>query len=172
MRNLLSYIECDQEALVSYYLHIWHASHMTGTLALTPPHVPPLCIDGMQLGVYRLSVLAKTVPTVVHKACLAAGERSSVRRRAKAMGTAMSAHFERLQRQPEAYGLMGLGEVFEMREDCLREFRFYDIHACASLSSVGQAPNPEWVALLPIGSRHMYQVVEGRYNVIYRCVAF
>lgn len=52
------------------------------------------------------------------------------------MGTAMSAHFERLQQQPEAYGLMGLAEVFEMREECLREFRFYDIHAYASLRHI------------------------------------
>lgn len=90
---------------------------------------------------FWLTTLAKTVPTVVAKACLAAGERQSVRRRAHAMGKALAAHLERLRSHPEAYGLLGLAEVFEMREDCLREFRFYDIHAC------GPAPLP--LSILP-----------------------
>lgn len=115
-----------------------------GVLHYTPGLMPfPLLADPMHYNAdtydlrdpeereFWLSALAKTVPTVVAKACLAAGERQSVRRRAQAMGKALAAHLERLRSHPEAYGLLGLSEVFEMREDCLREFRFYDIHACA-----------------------------------------
>lgn len=113
-----------------------------GVLHYSPGLVPfPLLADPMHYNAdtydlrdpeereFWLSTLAKTVPTVVAKACLAAGERQSVRRRAQAMGKALAAHLERLRSHPEAYGLLGLSEVFEMREDCLREFRFYDIHA-------------------------------------------
>lgn len=115
-----------------------------GVLHYSPGHEPfPLLADPAHYNAdtydlrdpeereFWLSTLASTVPTVVAKACGAAGERGSVRRRAQAMGKALAAHLERLRSHPEAYGLLGLAEVFEMREDCLREFRFYDIHACA-----------------------------------------
>ena len=34
----------------------------------------------------------------------------------------------RLQVSPASYGKIGLGELFEMREECLREFGFTDVY--------------------------------------------
>jgi hypothetical protein len=81
---------------------------------------------------FWLSLLAANVPSVVEKACLSGGaKQATVERRAKAMGSALTMHFERLKSQPELYGPMGLSEIFDLREACLREFKFQDIHMCA-----------------------------------------
>jgi hypothetical protein len=75
------------------------------------------------------------VPQVVEKAIgSAGGMHVSTRRRAAAMGKALRMHLCRLREEPSCYGPMGLSEVFELREDTLREFRFYDIHACGPTS--------------------------------------
>jgi hypothetical protein len=75
------------------------------------------------------------VPQVVEKAIgSAGGMHVSTRRRAAAMGKALRMHLCRLREEPGCYGPMGLSEVFELREDTLREFRFYDIHACGPTS--------------------------------------
>lgn len=41
---------------------------------------------------------------------------------------AFAAHMTKLRAEPGAYGVLGLGEVFEMREECLREFGFTDVY--------------------------------------------
>lgn len=59
-------------------------------------------------------------------------------RRAAAYGRAMAAHFSKLRAEPNAYGQVGLAELFEMREECLREFGFADVYRSAC--RVGNAP--------------------------------
>lgn len=41
---------------------------------------------------------------------------------------AFTAHISKLRNEPTAYGALGLAELFEMREECLREFGFSDVY--------------------------------------------
>ena len=50
------------------------------------------------------------------------------RRRAAAFGRALEAHLVKMRSEPGAYGQLGLSDLLEMREDCLREFRFTDVY--------------------------------------------
>ena len=50
------------------------------------------------------------------------------KRRASAFRKAFSAQLATLQALSAAYGKIGLGEMFEMREECLREFAFEDVY--------------------------------------------
>lgn len=49
-------------------------------------------------------------------------------RRAAAFGRAFAGHITRLRGEPHAYGELGLADLFEMREECLREFGFEDVY--------------------------------------------
>lgn len=49
-------------------------------------------------------------------------------RRAHAFGLAFSAHLQRLSQEPGAYGKLGLADLFELREETLREFDFRDAY--------------------------------------------
>lgn len=40
-------------------------------------------------------------------------------------------HLRRLSAEPGAYGQLGLADLFELREECLREFGFEDVYRCA-----------------------------------------
>lgn len=40
----------------------------------------------------------------------------------------LSSHFKRLLAEPGAYGQVGLSDLFELREECLKEFGFSDIY--------------------------------------------
>ena len=53
---------------------------------------------------------------------------ADAKRRASAFRQAFAAQLAKLQDQPAAYGKLGLGELFEMREECLREFGFSDVY--------------------------------------------
>ena len=61
------------------------------------------------------------------------------RRRAAAFGRALLAHLAKIRSEPGAYGQLGLSELFEMREECLREFGFSDVYRCAASSSEGNS---------------------------------
>ncbi len=50
------------------------------------------------------------------------------RRRARAFGRALAAHMAKMRIEPGAYGRLGLSDLFEMREECLREFGFSDVY--------------------------------------------
>ncbi len=41
-------------------------------------------------------------------------------------------HVMRLQAEPQAYGELGLADLLEMREECLREFGFQDVYRSSS----------------------------------------
>ncbi|KAG2443313.1 hypothetical protein HYH02_009380 [Chlamydomonas schloesseri] len=75
-----------------------------------------------------LGVLRQQIPVVVEKAAASEGGGELPRRRAAAFGRAFGAHLDKLQAEPGSYGALGLGELFEMREECLREFGFTDVY--------------------------------------------
>lgn len=56
------------------------------------------------------------------------------RRRAAAFGRALEAHLVKMRSEPGAYGQLGLSDLLEMREDCLREFRFTDVYRSVAMS--------------------------------------
>jgi hypothetical protein len=60
------------------------------------------------------------------------------RRRAAAFGRSLTAHLMKMKAEPGAYGQLGLSELLEMREDCLREFRFSDVYRCVCWLSRSQ----------------------------------
>lgn len=75
-------------------------------------------------------VHAAQVPTVVEKAIASEGGGDGPRRRGMAFGRAFAAHLAKLQADPGCYGQLGLSDLFEMREECLREFGFSDVYRC------------------------------------------
>jgi len=77
---------------------------------------------------YWLGVLADQIPAVVEKAVASEGATSDAKRRAARFARCFGAHITRLQADPQAYGEVGLADLFELREECLREFRFRDIY--------------------------------------------
>ncbi|WIA23193.1 hypothetical protein OEZ86_010083 [Tetradesmus obliquus] len=77
---------------------------------------------------WLLQVLEDQVPTVVEKAVKSEGGGDGPRRRAAAFGRAFTAHLQKLRQDPGAYGQLGLSDLFEMREECLREFGFSDVY--------------------------------------------
>ena len=79
---------------------------------------------------YWVGVLADQVPQVVAKAVASEGGTPDATRRGAALGRALTAHFARLRADPAAvYGGLALSDVFELREECLREFGFVDVYA-------------------------------------------
>lgn len=95
-----------------------------------------------------VAVLAQQIDDVATKAAMSfepppdapeatsTAQQQAARRRAAAFARAFSAHLERLQHDAAAYGRLGLAELFELREECLREFGFQDIYKCDSGSIV------------------------------------
>lgn len=91
------------------------------------------------------TVLAQQIDDVATKAAMSfepspdddaaavAAQQQAVRRRAAAFARAFSAHLQRLQGDATAYGRLGLAELFELREESLREFGFNDIYKYAVL---------------------------------------
>ena len=82
---------------------------------------------------FWLNVLHDHVPTIVEKAIASEEGSQSASRRAHAFACAFGAHLNKLQQKPGAYGVKGLGDLFEMRELCLREFGFKDVYRYASV---------------------------------------
>lgn len=66
------------------------------------------------------------------------------RRRAAAFGRSLTAHLMKMKAEPGAYGQLGLSELLEMREDCLREFRFSDVYRCTSSSPLKSVPRHQY----------------------------
>ena len=73
-------------------------------------------------------MLDDQIPTVVKKAVASEGGGDGPRRRATAFARAFAAHLAKLRSEPGAYGQLGLSDLFEMREECLREFGFSDVY--------------------------------------------
>jgi bifunctional damage-control phosphatase, subfamily II, fusion protein len=77
---------------------------------------------------YWAGILKDQVPTVVEKAASSEGGNAEAIRRAQAFGRALDMHLTKIMDESGAYGQLGLVDLFEMREECLREFGFADVY--------------------------------------------
>ncbi|XP_073103466.1 pantothenate kinase 2 isoform X2 [Elaeis guineensis] len=77
---------------------------------------------------YWFVVLSEHLPDLVDKAVASEGGTDDARRRGDAFAHAFSAHLARLMEEPAAYGKLGLANLLELREECLREFQFVDAY--------------------------------------------
>ncbi|OIV98208.1 hypothetical protein TanjilG_28721 [Lupinus angustifolius] len=93
---------------------------------------------------YWLKVLSDHLPDLVDKAVASEGGTDDAKKRGDAFAHAFSAHLARLMGEPTAYGKLGLANLLEMREECLREFQFGDAY-----KSIKQRENEASLAVLP-----------------------
>lgn len=77
---------------------------------------------------YWFTVLSEHMPDLVDKAVASEGGTDDAKRRGDAFAHAFSAHLARLMEEPAAYGKLGLANLLELREECLREFQFLDVY--------------------------------------------
>ena len=77
---------------------------------------------------YWIRVLEDGIPTVVEKAAASEGHTRDAVRRAASFGRVLRMHLVRLRAEPGAYGQLSLADLFELREECLREFGFDDVY--------------------------------------------
>uniref|UniRef100_A0A7C9EM76 Pantothenate kinase 2 n=1 Tax=Opuntia streptacantha TaxID=393608 RepID=A0A7C9EM76_OPUST len=93
---------------------------------------------------YWIRVLSEHLPDLVDKAVASEGGTDDAKRRGDAFARAFSAHLARLMEEPAAYGKLGLANLLELREECLREFQFTDAYR-----SIKQRENEASLAVLP-----------------------
>uniref|UniRef100_A0ACD5XZD9 Uncharacterized protein n=1 Tax=Avena sativa TaxID=4498 RepID=A0ACD5XZD9_AVESA len=93
---------------------------------------------------YWFTVLSDHLPDLVEKAVASEGGTDDAKRRGDAFAHAFSAHLARLMEEPAAYGKFGLANLLELREECLREFQFFDAYV-----SIKQRENEASLAVLP-----------------------
>ncbi|XP_057417787.1 pantothenate kinase 2-like [Lotus japonicus] len=93
---------------------------------------------------YWFKILSDHLPDLVDKAVASEGGTDDAKRRGDAFARAFSAHLVRLMEEPAAYGKLGLANLLEMREECLREFHFVDAYI-----SIKQRENEASLAVLP-----------------------
>lgn len=77
---------------------------------------------------YWLDILERLQPGLVERALVSDPTSADVKERAESFDTVFKSHLSRLREEPAAYGRIGLGDLFEMREECLRFFRFTDVY--------------------------------------------
>lgn len=92
---------------------------------------------------YWFTVLSEHLPDLVDKAVASEGGTDDAKRRGDAFARAFSAHLARLMEEPAAYGKLGLANLLELREECLREFQFVDAYR-----SIKQRENEASLAVL------------------------
>ncbi|KAJ6676669.1 PANTOTHENATE KINASE 2 [Salix viminalis] len=93
---------------------------------------------------YWFTVLSEHLSDLVDKAVASEGGTEDAKRRGDAFAHAFSAHLARLMEEPAAYGKLGLANLLELREECLREFQFVDVYR-----SIKQRENEASLAVLP-----------------------
>ncbi|XP_022736934.1 pantothenate kinase 2 isoform X3 [Durio zibethinus] len=93
---------------------------------------------------YWFTVLSEHLPDLVDKAVASEGGTDDAKRRGDAFARAFSAHLARLMEEPAAYGKLGLANLLELREECLREFQFLDAYRSIKLRE-----NEASLAVLP-----------------------
>ncbi|KAG7951788.1 hypothetical protein I3843_12G026800 [Carya illinoinensis] len=93
---------------------------------------------------YWFTVLSEHLQDLVDKAVASEGGTDDAKRRGDAFARAFSAHLARLLEEPAAYGKLGLANLLELREECLREFQFVDAYR-----SIKQRENEASLAVLP-----------------------
>ncbi|KAK3033524.1 hypothetical protein RJ639_032753 [Escallonia herrerae] len=82
---------------------------------------------------YWFTILSGHLPDLVDKAVASEGGTDDAKRRGDAFARAFSAHLARLMEEPAAYGKLGLANLLELREECLREFQFVDAYRSIKL---------------------------------------
>ncbi|XLU49540.1 hypothetical protein S245_044354, partial [Arachis hypogaea] len=92
---------------------------------------------------YWFTILSEHLPDLVDKAVASEGRTDDAKRRGDAFARAFSAHLARLIEEAAAYGKLGLANLLEMREECLREFQFVDAYR-----SIKQRYTLFWIMLL------------------------
>ncbi|KAK1363099.1 Pantothenate kinase 2 [Heracleum sosnowskyi] len=125
--------------------------HLVPTLEVFPlladlKTYEPNTIDLLDRGEldYWFTVLSAHLPDLVDKAVASEGGTEDAKRRGDAFARAFSAHLARLMEEPAAYGKLGLANLLELREECLREFYFVDAYR-----SIKQRENEASLAVLP-----------------------
>ncbi|KAJ8754560.1 hypothetical protein K2173_005721 [Erythroxylum novogranatense] len=93
---------------------------------------------------YWLTLLSEHLSDLVDKAVASEGGTDDAKRRGDAFACAFSAHLARLMEEPAAYGKLGLANLLELREECLREFQFVDAYR-----TIKQRENEASLAVLP-----------------------
>ncbi|XP_068641687.1 pantothenate kinase 2-like isoform X2 [Aristolochia californica] len=93
---------------------------------------------------YWFTVLKDHLPDLVDKAVASEGGTEDAKRRGDAFARAFFAHLTRLMEEPAAYGKLGLANLLELREECLREFQFFDAYR-----TIKQRENEASLAVLP-----------------------
>ncbi|XP_048137630.1 pantothenate kinase 2 isoform X1 [Rhodamnia argentea] len=124
--------------------------HLVPTLEVFPlladaKTYEPNTIDLSETGEleYWFTVLLEHLPDLVDKAVASEGGTDDAKRRGDAFARAFSAHLARLMEEPAAYGKLGLANLLELREECLREFQFVDAYR-----SIKQRENEASLAVL------------------------
>ncbi|KAH9617237.1 hypothetical protein KSS87_011115 [Heliosperma pusillum] len=115
-------------------------------LLADPKTYEPNTIDLSEQGEleYWFTVLSEHLSDLVDKAVASEGGTEDAKRRGDAFARAFSAHLARLMEEPAAYGKLGLANLLELREECLREFHFTDAYR-----SIKQRENEASLAVLP-----------------------
>ncbi|CAL2261436.1 unnamed protein product [Prunus armeniaca] len=122
-------LRSDASALNIGVLHLVPTLEVFPLLA-DPKTYEPNTIDLSDHGEleYWFTVLSEHLPDLVDKAVASEGGTDDAKRRGDAFARAFSAHLARLMEEPAAYGKLGLANLLELREECLREFQFVDAY--------------------------------------------
>ncbi|KAK9066476.1 hypothetical protein SSX86_013798 [Deinandra increscens subsp. villosa] len=138
-------LRCDESNLNVGVLHLVPSLEVFPLLA-DPRTYEPNTIDLADPNEleYWFTVLSEHLPDLVDKAVASEGGTDDAKRRGNAFARAFSAHLARLMEEPAAYGKLGLAYLLELREECLREFNFFDAY-----STIKQRENEASLAVLP-----------------------
>ncbi|CAI7782267.1 unnamed protein product [Closterium sp. NIES-54] len=109
-----------------------------------PPHLSRIFPSHGSVGLAWHGVTLDHIPNLVEKAVGSEGATEDAKRRGDAFALAFRAHLTRLREEPAAYGRLGLATLLEMREECLREFHFFDAYR-----AVKQRENDVSLSVLP-----------------------
>ena len=93
---------------------------------------------------YWFTILFDHSLDLVDKAVAIEGSTDDAKRRGDAFSRAFRAHLARLMEEQVAYGKLGLSNLLELREECLREFHFSD--ACKAIK---ERENEASLSVLP-----------------------
>ncbi|XP_011001529.1 PREDICTED: pantothenate kinase 2-like [Populus euphratica] len=125
--------------------------HLVPTLEVFPQLADPKMYEPNTIDLadhseleYWFTVLSDHLPDLVDKAVASEGGTDDSKRRGDAFARAFSAHLARLMEEPAAYGKLGLANLLELREECLREFQFVDAYR-----SIKHRENEASLAVLP-----------------------
>ncbi|CAI7819218.1 unnamed protein product, partial [Closterium sp. NIES-54] len=138
-------LRSDESALSVGVLHLVPSLEVFPLLA-DPVSYEPNTVDlaDSDEREYWLGILQDHIPNLVEKAVGSEGATEDAKRRGDAFALAFRAHLTRLREEPAAYGRLGLATLLEMREECLREFHFFDAYR-----AVKQRENDVSLSVLP-----------------------